>query len=85
MNKDEVKGSAKRAKDKQKIGKAPTGEKYAGVAGAAGELDDTKKGLGKTEDKIRDRLKGSATVELDESTKKGLGKTEDKIRDRLKG
>jgi hypothetical protein len=86
MNKDEVKGSAKHAKDKQKIGKSPTGDKYAGVAGAAGELDEsTKKGLGKTEDKIRDRLKGSATVELDESTKKGLGKTEDKIRDRLKG
>jgi hypothetical protein len=59
MTKDEVKGSAKRGEDRKKIGKAATGDKNVGAAGTADELDEsTKKGLGKTEDKIRDRLKG---------------------------
>jgi hypothetical protein len=49
----------KRGEDKKKIGKAATGGKNAGAAGTVDELDEsTKKGLGKTEDKIRDRLKG---------------------------
>jgi hypothetical protein len=59
MNKDERKGSAKRGDRKEKIGKAATRDKNAGADKTADELDEsTKKGLGKTEDKIRDRLKG---------------------------
>ena len=81
--KDKVKGSARRGEDKRKIGKAAFGAKKVGAAGTAAELDEsTKKGLGKTEDKVWDRL--AAGDELDKSTKKGLGKTEEKIPDRLK-
>jgi hypothetical protein len=58
MNKDEVKRSAKSGEDKKKASK-PAGHKKMSEGGTAGKLDEsTKKGLGKTEDKIRDRLKG---------------------------
>ncbi|TIP29674.1 MAG: CsbD family protein [Mesorhizobium sp.] len=58
MNKDEVKRSAKSGEVKGKPGK-PAGDKKMSAGGTAGKLDEsTKKGLGKTEDKIKDRLKG---------------------------
>jgi hypothetical protein len=58
MNKDDVKRSARSSEDKEKPSK-PTGDKKMSAGGTAGKLDEsTKKGLGKTEDKIRDRLKG---------------------------
>jgi hypothetical protein len=58
MNKDEVKRSAKSGEGKEKRGK-PDGDKKMSAGGTAGKLDEsTKKGLGKTENKIKDRLKG---------------------------
>lgn len=54
MNKDEVKRSAKSGEVKAKPGK-PAGDKKMSAGGTAGKLDEsTKKGLGKTEDKIKD-------------------------------
>lgn len=56
MPKDKVKGSAKR--DDKTSGKTAGGKEMQ-AGGTAGGLDkETKKGLGKTEDKIRDKLKG---------------------------
>ena len=57
MPKDKIKGSAKRD-DEKKSGKTAGGKEMQ-AGGTAGGLDkETKKGLGKTEDKIRDKLKG---------------------------
>lgn len=63
MHKDKAKGAAQRGDEKEKFGK-PAGDnniddKDMKAGGLAGGLDeDTKHGLGKSEDKIRDRLKG---------------------------
>ena len=61
MHKDEAKGAAQRGDEKEKIGKAGDenmDDKNMKAGGTAGTLDeDTKHGLGKSEDKIRDRLK----------------------------
>ena len=62
MQNDEAKDAAHRGSEKEQSGKA--GEenrdnKNMKAGGTAGGLDeDTKHGLGKSEDKIRDRLKG---------------------------
>jgi uncharacterized protein YjbJ (UPF0337 family) len=60
MSKDKAKGSADkmRGEEKEKAGKVAS-DKSMQKGGTAGGLDEsTKHGLGKTEDKISDRLKG---------------------------
>ncbi|WP_170990102.1 hypothetical protein [Aquamicrobium sp. LC103] len=58
MPKEKTKGSEKRGDETKKSGKTK-GDKSMQAGGTAGGLaQDTKHGLGKNEDKIRDRLKG---------------------------